>query len=1002
MTSELTDRRSRLVPILFAIFTLSGFAGLIYESIWSHYLKLFLGHAAYAQSLVLMIFMGGMAIGAYLAGRYSDRITRPLMTYAAIEALLGLAALGFDPTFSTLSVLVFDTAAPALGVGWAIDGLKWGLSAAMILPQSVLLGATFPLISAGVIRLLPAQPGSVLGWLYFTNSLGAAIGVLVAGFVLIAVVGLPGTILTAGLINLFLALVVYLLVRNGEERAGLIEVATSGSANHDSNGWLRLLLMTAFITGAASFCYEIGWIRMLSLVLGSATHSFELMLSAFILGLSLGAWWIRRRIDSLQAPLQTLAWIQVVMAVLAWLTVWVYSGIFEAMAGFMSAVARTEQGYVLFNLFSHALCIALMLPTTVCAGMTLPLITKLLLRTGSGERSIGFVYAANTLGAITGVIMAVHLLMPLMGLRQVILIGGALDVTLGLYLLHRSGALRQFRPALAAAAAVCAGITIALAVHWDPRQLASGVFRFGDSRAEGEVTYHRDGKTASVAVIRHDGGRQIAILTNGKSDASLAINAPSSADDPTMILMGALPLLMHPEPRTAAVIGMGSGRSTHTLLTDPRLERVDTIEIERAMVEGAKLFGSLTERTFTDPRSHIHIEDAKAYFSGTAQHYDLIVSEPSNPWVSGVASLFSEEFYSIVRRQLAEGGLFVQWIQLYEINDQLTASILKAMLRHFPYVRAFSPNSSDLLLVAAPDGPIPAPGAYDKLTQELKDLLTGIDLPYASGLRLREVADQRLLAAYAAAPEIPPNSDYFPIVDQRAVAHRFLQNRAGGLLDLHTLHHPLFGSTPDLNELVPMRHQGPAAVALLGDQARQLKNYLSFRAGDGAPPNTGMDKGLLNQLTLLLGAMASCDPVVVGEVWEPTYSRLLRTVGYLLDEEAGLLLQHVAFASSCPWSETVGQRLKLWADLTTALTRRNDRATARLSLELIGDAPDNQQWRSSDDLRWLAALSLTRLGEAPAALEVLAEAQAESQSQTVTRFDPRSVLTRMLVDAGQQ
>lgn len=901
MSHQPEQQHQRLAIALFAVFTLSGFAGLIYESIWSHYLKLFLGHAAYAQSLVLMIFMGGMAIGAYLAGRYSERIARPLMTYAAIEALLGLAALGFDPAFRALSALVFDTAAPALGAGWAIDGLKWGLSAAVILPQSVLLGATFPLISASIIRLLPKQAGSVLGWLYFTNSLGAAVGVLVAGFVLVATVGLPGTILTAGLINLVLALAVYSLARNGEQGAGAVEATTSAPADRGSEGWLRLMLATAFITGAASFCYEIGWIRMLSLVLGSATHSFELMLSAFILGLALGAWWIRRRIDELRDPLQTLAWIQVVMAVLAWLTVWVYDGAFDVMAGFMSAVARTQQGYVLFNLFSHALCIVLMLPTTICAGMTLPLITKLLLRAGGGERSIGFVYAANTLGAIAGVIAAVHVLMPLLGLRQVILIGGVLDVGLGLYLLYRSRVLHRLHPALAAAAALGLGLAIAVGVHWDPRQLASGVFRFGDSHVKGEVAYHRDGKTASVAVIRHNGGRQIAILTNGKPDASLAINAPSSADDPTMVLLGALPLLMHPAPRMAAVIGMGSGRSTHTLLLDPRLERVDTIEIERAMVEGARLFGPLTERTFTDPRSHIHVEDAKAYFSSTARRYDLIVSEPSNPWVSGVASLFSEEFYPLARRQLAEGGLFVQWIQLYEINDQLTASILKAMLRHFPYVRAFSPNSSDLLLVAAADGPVPAPGGYDKLTQELKDLLAGIDLPYAASLRLREVADQRLLAAYAAAPDIPPNSDYFPIVDQRAVAHRFLQDRAAGLLDLHMLHQALFGSPPDLDELVPVRHPGPAAAALRGEHARQLTEYLRFRADDGAAPETGMDAALLNQLILLQGAMASCDPVLIGRVWEPTYSGLLRTMASskynLNNNDESSMLRHGRFAA---------------------------------------------------------------------------------------------------------
>ena len=194
-----------LRSVLFAAFTLSGFSGLIYESIWTHYLKLFLGHSAYAQSLVLAIFMGGMAIGAALAARRSHRWGNALRAYALCEGLVGLLAVGFHPAFTAFLDLAYDSVIPGLGSADAVLAFKWTASAALILPQSILLGLTFPLMSAGVLRRFPDAPGASLSMLYFTNSIGGAAGVLMSGFVLIDRIGLPGTIVTAGVINLLLA-----------------------------------------------------------------------------------------------------------------------------------------------------------------------------------------------------------------------------------------------------------------------------------------------------------------------------------------------------------------------------------------------------------------------------------------------------------------------------------------------------------------------------------------------------------------------------------------------------------------------------------------------------------------------------------------------------------------------------------------------------------------------------------------------------------------------------
>src|ERR1700734_152487 len=215
--------------LLLAVFLISGFTGLIYESIWSHYLKLFLGHAAYAQTLVLAIFMGGMALGSWAVARYSARLRHLLWSYVLVEGMIGLLGVIFHRTFVAASDFSFASVIPSLPAGFAVHAYKWSLAALLIFPQSVLLGMTFPLISGGLIRRWPARPGETLATLYFTNSLGAAIGVLVSGFVLINLVGLPGTIVTAGLLNVALALMIWAIVRGQMEPAAAPPAASRSS-----------------------------------------------------------------------------------------------------------------------------------------------------------------------------------------------------------------------------------------------------------------------------------------------------------------------------------------------------------------------------------------------------------------------------------------------------------------------------------------------------------------------------------------------------------------------------------------------------------------------------------------------------------------------------------------------------------------------------------------------------------------------------------------------------
>jgi predicted membrane-bound spermidine synthase len=778
-------KRSPNLPrraLFFLIFTVSGFSGLIYESIWTHYLKLFLGHAAYAQTLVLTIFMAGLALGSWIASRFSTRWKNLLLGYAIVEGIIGFFGLIFHGTFIAATNLAYETILPGLGSDASAATAIWMISGLLILPQSILLGMTFPLMSAAMIRQDPDHPGESISMLYFTNSLGAGAGVLVSGFFLIERFGLPGTVWTAGGLNLLVALAVVLLIRKFKPPLDALSVRNRGlTATDGSLHTYLLFLFISFVTGLSSFIYEIGWIRMLSLVLGSSTHAFELMLSAFIFGLAFGGLWIRRRLDRFADPVKVLGMVQVVMGCLAVSTLLLYGNTFEMMHLLVRKLGKTESGYAVFNVSSHAIALLVMFPATFFAGMTLPLITYTLIAQGHGEKSIGAVYAANTVGAIAGVLSAVHLGMPLLGLKGLIVSGAGLDIAAGLLLLWIFCRLPSLRWAVSW---TCVGIVVLLtAAFWinlDPLKMASGVYRWGDlfSPTKAQVIFHRDGKTATVNTVKIED--YISLRVNGKADASLTIaqDGNRTMDENTMILLGILPVAYNREAKTAAVIGFGSGLTTHSLLQSPRVERVDTIEIEPMVVEASKIFRPRVEAAYTDPRSHLYIDDAKAYFAVHKKKYDMIVSEPSNPWVGGVSSLFTDEFYQAVTRHLNADGILVQWVQLYETETRLLASVMKALARHFEDYVLYVPDDSDLIIVAKNKGAMPLPDDGIFGVDGIKRLLERLDIYTEQDLEQRELGNKKVFDPFFQSFSVPINSDYHPFLDLYAVRARYLGKSA--------------------------------------------------------------------------------------------------------------------------------------------------------------------------------------------------------------------------------
>ena len=914
----------------YLVFVASGFAGLIYESIWTHYLKLFLGHAAYAQSLVLAVFMGAMAGGAWLCGRVSRRLENPLRSYALVEALVGVLALAFHEAFVALTEWAYTTLLPALGTEWLALVAKIALSSLLIVPQSLLLGMTFPLMSAGLARAQPRGAGESVATLYFTNSLGAALGVLASGFVMIAALGLPGTLRAAGLLNLFLALVVWLIA--GDARHAAIQPRRFIEERPRT---AALLLAIAFFTGLASFIYEISWIRMLSLVLGASTHSFELMLATFIFGLALGGLAVRRRVDAARSPELLLGAVQVAMGLAAAATLPLYDFTFSLMESLMKGLARSETGYLLFNVSGAGIAALVMLPATFFAGMTLPLLTGALLRRGAGEAAIGQVYAANTLGAIAGVILAVHAGLPLLGLKGTLILGSCIDVLLGLVLLHFFGFTRRGFAVVAALCAACF-VAVTVFVDLDANKMTAGVFRYGELWAsrDAAILFKKDGKTATVHLVRYS--EATSLRTNGKSDGSINLDPTSErgTDEITMVLTAALPLALKPETRSAAVIGVGTGLTTHTLLQSLDIERVDTVEIESAMAEASRGFMPRNSGAFVDPRGAILIDDAKTFFAARNRRYDLIISEPSNPWVSGVSSLFTREFYRRVRNHLAPQGLLVQWFQLYEIDPSLVASVMGALGEVFPDYAVFAPSDHDLLIVAS-DSAIPLP-AQAKIFEHpgiAKELWT-IHVLAAGDFDARYIGSRATLEPLFASYGVLANSDYAPLLDLNAARHRFMEKSAIDLVALVNL------GVPILELLEPGRSRRPVNPLFEGAYAfeRTENSRLAWYARDfllapRAPAPEAVPTALQKDLELLKLRLLECREPREFDAWLSSALRVAKAVNpYLPPDQARALWSRLA-ASPCFASLHEFQRR--WIALFHAVGTRDAARMAGLASNLL-------------------------------------------------------------------
>jgi len=835
--------------IIYALFALSGIAGLLYEGTWARYLKLFLGHSSYGQILTLCIYMGGLGIGSFLAARFSRNIRRPLRAYAITELGIGIGGLLYHPLYLYVTEWFY-------GAGWSAqlgsrgaEIIKIVLCIASTMPVAILLGLTFPWIASGLMRRHGDSGKVSIPILYFTNSLGAAFGLLLASYLLIPWLGTQGTLWLAAGLNTILAVSFFLIDLHNPptDPQDSLTAPSPPPVESLSMPVPSLWLWIALLTGLTSFIYEIVWIRLLSLMMGSSTHSFDMMVSSFILGLSLGSLVSRKLLR--RDALVMLALAQIFMGLLAISTVYSHSIFFEVMNLSNLFFRQTPWGYAGWNVLKYLVAVFWMVPTSFFAGMTLPFITYILGRSTRSESAVGKVYGFNTFGAIIGSIVGGLFLLPHLQLKWSLVSAAWLDILVGVVLLL------VYRPAWRSKwlvwALLCAFLLPALRVNFDAHMVTSGVFRDYKDYLRTEKVWVANGKTATISF--HESKVHSYIKTNGKPDASIRKDRslPIAGDELTQAATAFVPMATRDAPYDAGMVGFGSGMSAYYLLSDPLLRRLDIVEIEQEMLNMAARFRPINARAFDDPRVHLYVDDARTFFHTHGQKYDVLVSVPSNPWVSGVSSLFSKEFYHHMQRYLKPGGTLVQWLQLYEFDNTLLLNIVRALDENFPYVVLYRiPEEPDIVILAS-DAPI-----YQKhLARFAKDSSIQAEFgrmhrPWYFFGEQNFLANSKSLRPLT--KDVPANSEFIPWVDNNAEKARYAKSEVGinYALDSCTLCWP---QLLDPNDFAQRKLQKDSIIALQG-------------------PDLYLEENVRHQLEIQMNSTKGIKHLAAVDVWNRIWS----------------------------------------------------------------------------------------------------------------------------------
>lgn len=773
--------------IVLGSFLLSGVAGLIYQVVWTRYLGLFLGHTSYAVIAVLAAFMGGLALGNAWLGGVADRVKRPLLMYAGLELGIGVFALAFPQFFRLLEtgfIGVVRATEPGSGLRMTLQFLFAGLA---ILVPTILMGATLPVLTRFVTRTLTELRGRVAA-LYAINSSGAVLGALFADWGLIPGFGLEVTLYVGATLSVVVGLAAWMTSRALDEGAAGEPPREDPAVERFTPIQLRLALAGIGVSGFVAMVYEVAWTRLLALSLGSSTHAYSLMLATFISGIAAGGWLVarwRRQLNSLVA----FAWAELALGATLLVSLWFYDLLPWWFVNLSEHLSRGPGTFRVYELLQALICFGVMFVPAVCLGTTLPLVSRVataeVSRTG---RSVGHVFAVNTVGTVLGAILGGLVLLPVLGLARTFAMGIALNTLVGAMILAERHRRRVLAWAVPVGVLAVAWISAsALQTRWQ-KAFALGIWRASVTRPTQaayhamvdsvELRFYRDGASSSVAVIADPlpaGGIQLSLRVNGKTDAS------SVGDMSTQVLMAHLPMLLKPGAREALVVGLGSGVTVGSLLRHPEVSGVDVVEISPDVVEVCqRFFGPDNGEALADRRVRLAVEDAKTFLQTTTRSYDIIATEPSNPWMAGVAGVFSREYYLDLRARLKPGGVVAQWLQAYEADDRMIDIVISTFSSVFPSVGIWQVGPGDLVLIGSVDPLKPDSAAMERgfALPGVREDLARVGISSLTSLLMLELVPQGAGSSVPENfPEPPIHSDFHPVLEY--VAQQAFFERVG-------------------------------------------------------------------------------------------------------------------------------------------------------------------------------------------------------------------------------
>ena len=694
----------KIRPILIA-FALSNMASLIYQISWSKEFTYVFGTSVYAVGTVLTCFMAGLAIGSFIFGERADKSDNPIRLLAYVEIGLGISALLLIPLFTFLPqpyeiIHELFEGGPFMNVAlFAISFL------AIIIPTS-LIGGTFPIMNR-IYAHRTNTIGKDVGIIYSIDTIFAALGALSAGFVLLPVIGISKTIVLAAIINIVAGVYLYTRYPDIEFRVHIqnvdnkIETNTNEKLSHtDLDTTERVVFLSFFLSGFAALVAQVVWTRFLALTLGTSVYSLSIITASFLIGLALGSYIISKKIHKIKHPITTFAFVEL--------------GIGASGISILFFIDKLDIPYlILYHTFNSfypftislftIILIIILIPTTLM-GTTMPLVSKIISKkmTSVGT-DIGIIFATNTFGAIFGSFFASFVLIPSIGMTKTAALGTAVSIFIAILLFANSERKwkKQFYSFATISIILCIYLTtitinpLFAGAYYHGTQM-SNLDNWTNSKAAKELVHYEEGLYSSVSVVKQD--EYIALRINGKSESS---NIPLELV--TEYQLAHIPIFATNDPKDVMMVGLGGGFTLDAITNHDEIETIDLVEINPHIIDVTKeYFSEYNNNALDDPRVNLMIDDARNHLSSNDKKYDVIISQPSNIWLSGEGGLFTQQMYEIAKDDLKKGGVFGQWMPLYEMHDHDFEIFLATFQSVFPYTNLWIVGS-DAIIVGSSD-----------------------------------------------------------------------------------------------------------------------------------------------------------------------------------------------------------------------------------------------------------------------------------------------------------